>query len=212
MLKLVVFDCDGVMINSREANRVYYNHLLSTFSCPPMDEAEVDYVHIHNVLESTQHIFRHHRERVDLAAVDRYREELDYAPFLRHAELEPDLHEFLAWLKPAYRTAISTARMNTMDLVMDIFELRPWFDMVVTASDVPNPKPAPDALEMILKRFRLQAEEVIYIGDSGVDRDHCAAVGIELIAFKNPELEARFHVDDFMSITTLPPFSAPSRG
>ena len=45
MLKLVVFDCDGVMFSSREANRAYYNDLLRAFSCPPMDEAELwDYL------------------------------------------------------------------------------------------------------------------------------------------------------------------------
>ena len=29
MLKLIIFDCDGVLFESREANRHYYNHLLA---------------------------------------------------------------------------------------------------------------------------------------------------------------------------------------
>jgi phosphoglycolate phosphatase len=60
MLKLVVFDCDGVMFSSRESNRIYYNHLLAAFDCPPMDAEELEYVHIQNVNNSVVHIFRNH--------------------------------------------------------------------------------------------------------------------------------------------------------
>lgn len=205
MLKLVIFDCDGVMFNSREANRAYYNHLLETFSCPPMDEDEVDYVHIHNVTDSVAHIFRNHPQ-VSGEALNRYRTELDYAPFLKHMNMEPDLIEFLEVIKPRYRIAISTNRTNTMDMILDMFKLRPWFEMVVTAQTAPRPKPAPDGLHMILDHFELKPENAIYIGDSDIDREHCASVGIPLIGFRNTELAADYHVDNFMAITQLPPF------
>ncbi len=207
MLRLVIFDCDGVMFSSREANRIYYNHLLERFSCPPMSEEEVNYVHIHNVTDSVTHIFRNHPQ-VSLEEVNRYRMALDYTPFLEHMTMEPDLPDFLKRIRPHYRTAISTNRTNTMDLILDIFGLRPWFEMVVTAANAPRPKPAPDGLYMILDHFGLQVEEAIYIGDSEVDREHCAAVGMELIAFRNPGLVADYHVDSFMEICTLPPFTA----
>ncbi len=205
MLRLVIFDCDGVLFSSREANRIYYNHLLEHFGCPPMNEAEVDYVHIHNVTDSVAHIFRNHQ--VSLEAVNRYRSGLDYTPFLRYMTMEPDLMEFLRLIRPRYRTAISTNRTNTMDMILDIFGLRPWFEMVVTALSAPRPKPAPDGLHMILDHFGLGVDEAIYIGDSEVDRAHCAAVGMELIAFKNPDLPARYHVESFMEILGLPPFN-----
>ncbi len=205
LLKLVVFDCDGVMFSSREVNRAYYNQLLAAFSCPPMVEDEVDYVHTHNVTNSCEYIFRNH-DHVSPEEVDKYRSRLDYTPFLQHMLMEPDLVEFLQRIKPHYHTAISTNRTNTMDMILDTFNLRSWFDMVVTALDTERPKPAPDGLFMILEKFQVEPGEVIYIGDSTVDRDHCAGVGVDLIAFKNNELEAKYHVQDFMSITKLPPF------
>ena len=57
-LKLVIFDCDGVMFDSKDANRKYYNHLLEEFGYPLMDRQEEDYVHSHNVLDSVAYIFR----------------------------------------------------------------------------------------------------------------------------------------------------------
>ena len=205
MLKIVIFDCDGVMFNSLGANRAYYNHLLAHFDCPPMDEDEVNYVHTHNVTFSVDHIFRNH-PHVPAEAVAQYRSELDYGPFLRHMDMEADLPEFLRIIKPRYHTAISTNRTTTMDMVLDMFELRPWFEMVVTALDTSEPKPAPEALYRILEHFGLSADEAIYIGDSEVDRLHCEPVGIPLIAFKNPDLEADYHVSSFLEILRLEPF------
>ena len=94
-----------------------------------------------------------------------------------------------------------------MPMLLDIFKLGPWFDQVVTALDTPNPKPAPDALHMILEGFQLDVSEAIYIGDSDVDLEHTRAIGMEMIAFKSPLLEAAYHVNSFMEITRLPPFS-----
>jgi beta-phosphoglucomutase-like phosphatase (HAD superfamily) len=205
-LQLVIFDCDGVMFDSRGAHQAYYNQLLAAFDCPPMDEKEVQFVHIHNVLDSVTHIFRNHPQ-VDMRRVDTYRKSLDYTPFLHHMTMAPDLVDFLRVITPRYHRAISTNRTDTMDMILDIFKLHPWFEMVVTAETAPRPKPAPDGLYMILEHFDLQVNQAVYIGDSTVDRDHCNAVGMELIAFNNPELEASYHVDCFMDILKLPPFA-----
>ncbi|MGI6656601.1 MAG: HAD family hydrolase [Desulfobulbus sp.] len=205
MLKLVIFDCDGVLFSSLETNRAYYNHLRAAFALPPMDEEELAYVHIHNVADAVRHIFRN-APHIDPREIERYRQELDYVPFLRHMIMEPGLLDFLRLIKPRYATAISTNRTDTMDLLLDSFALRPWFDMVVTAATAPRPKPAPDGLWMLLDHFRLTPAEAIYIGDSIIDQEHCAQVGVDFIAFKNPALTARYHVDNFRAIISLPPF------
>ena len=205
MLKLVIFDCDGVLFDSREANRAYYNKLLRQFDCPPLNEEEVDYVHSHNVTDSVAHIFRNHT-RIRQELVDRYRTELDYTPFLKHMIMEPDLMEFLQLIKPRYHTAISTNRTTTMPMLLDIFKLRPWFEQVVTPLDTPKPKPSPDALRMILDNFKINISETIYIGDSIVDLEHTQSMGIAMIAFKNPTLPVEYHVDSFMEILQLEPF------
>ena len=63
-LKLVIFDCDGVMFESKDANRKYYNHLLEEFGYPLMDQQEEDYVHSHNVFDSVAFIFRRYPHEI----------------------------------------------------------------------------------------------------------------------------------------------------
>ena len=203
-LKLFIFDCDGVMFDSKDANRIYYNQLLGEFGHPPMNEQEEDYVHSHNVLDSVNYIFRKYPR--EIAEVNEFRKSVDYTPFLKYMAIEPDLKKFLDILKPKYHTAISTNRSTTMSSVMKMHDLAPYFDLVVTSLDVEHPKPHAEGLVKILDFFQLSADEAIYIGDSMVDREHTAAVEMRLISFKNPELPAEYHVNCFLDIQHLPFF------
>jgi len=203
-LKLVIFDCDGVMFDSKDANRIYYNHLLEKFGYPLMDEQEEDYVHSHNVLDSINFIFRKYPREIE--EVNQYRISVDYTPFLKYMVIEPDLKEFLGILKPKFYTAISTNRSNTMPSVMKMHDLESYFDLVVTSLDVEQPKPHTEGLVKILNHFQLSASEAVYIGDSMVDREHTAGVNMRLISFKNPELPAEYHVNRFLDIPHLPIF------
>ena len=204
LLKLVILDCDGVMFSSKEANRHYYNDLLKAFSRPPMSQDELDYVHMHNVATSVQHIFRNYPE-IKQEEISRLCAQTEYAPYLRHMIMEPGLLGFLAEVKERGFTAISTNRTNTMDQVLDTFNLRSYFDLVVTASSAPRPKPAPDALYMILEHFSLPAEAAIYVGDSKLDEEHCKGTGIAFVAFNNPALEADYYANSFAEVRQLPP-------
>jgi len=200
-LKLVVFDCDGVMFDSKDSNRKYYNRLLEKFGHPLMNEQEEDYVHSHNVIDSVNHIFGDYPREIE--EVNQYRISVDYTPYLEYMAIESDLKEFLILLKPKFYTAISTNRSTTMGAVMKMHDLGSYFDLVVTSLDVEKPKPHIEALEKILSHFQLSADEAVYIGDSMVDREHTAGVNMRLISFKNPELPAEYHVNCFLDILQL---------
>jgi phosphoglycolate phosphatase len=205
MLKLIVFDCDGVMFDSKDANKEYYNHLLSQFNRPEMDAGELEFVHMNNVNNSILHIFRHYPDQ-DLQEVDDYRASIDYSMFFKYMTMEKDLIDFLEIAHHKYHLAISTNRTNTMMPLLKAYNLEKYFQKVMTAENAKRPKPAPDALLEILEHFNCHAEEAIYIGDSPIDRQHTNGCKMDLIAFKNEKLEAEYHVSSFMEIFDLPPF------
>jgi phosphoglycolate phosphatase len=206
MLKLIVFDCDGVMFDSKTANIKYYNALLAHFGFPPMDDEEVEFVHMQSVTASVAHIFRKHPQ-VALGEVHLYRESIGYAPFLPFMRMEEDLVDFLEIASKHYALAISTNRTNTMIPLLETFQLRHYFGKVVTAHTAKRPKPAPDGLLEILEHFQCQPQEAVFIGDSTIDQEHAASCRVPLIAFKSPKLAAVYHVQSFMQLIELPPFS-----
>ncbi len=183
---------------------MYYNYLLSHFGLPQMTSEEEVYVHMHNVLDSVRHIFRHYQVPA-LEEVHTFRLKGDYSAFLPYMEMEPDLVEFLQATQSRFHLAISTNRTNTMLPLLRSYNLDSYFDKVMTADMVPHPKPAPDALLEILDHFRCRPEEALFIGDSVIDEQHAAACKVPFIAFKNAHLHAQFHVNSFMEILELPP-------
>ena len=203
-IKLVIFDCDGVMFDSKNANLHFYNQIRTRFDHPPMDSDELEYVHMHHVMDSVNYIFRHWP--AELKEAHRYRESLNYEDFIKHMLIEPDLIEFLEEITPACQTAISTNRTTTMSTLLDTFDLHKYFGLVVTALDVKNSKPHPDAILKILDHFGLAVKDSIFIGDSIVDLEHAESVGMKMIAFKNQDLPAAYHVNSFMEIIRLPIF------
>jgi phosphoglycolate phosphatase len=205
MLKLIVLDCDGVMFNSKRANCMYYNHLLTHFGLAPMSESEEDYVHMSNVTDSVQHIFRHYTLPT-LEEVETFRQLCEYTPFLQYMDIEADLVEFLDITSNKYHLAISTNRTNTMIPLLKSYKLEDYFGKVVTAATAKRPKPAPDGLLEILTYYNCKPEETIFVGDSVIDEEHAKSCRVPLVAFKNQSLRANYHVNSFLEILSLPPF------
>lgn len=205
--KLVIFDCDGVMVDSREADRCFYNDILSAFGCPPMTREQTDYVFMHDARTGLRFLFRDHPE-VSAAEVEMVAAESDFTPYLRRMTLVPGLVDFLHALRRHGFTAISTNRAGSMQELLAAFELSHLFDFVMTAAVAPRPKPAPDGMALILGHFGLQPEEALYLGDTLVDAQYAAASGVPFVAFGNPVLEARYHAGTFAEVRALPPVQA----
>ena len=194
LIKLVAFDCDGVLFDSRQANIAFYNDILARFEQPRMDLEAEDFVHSHTVWESLEHIFQGYP---DLTAVRSYGRNFDYSPFIPMMVEEPHLREFLEFLRPACFTALATNRATTTDAVLSYHRLTDRFDLVVSASDVASPKPHPESFERILSHFGLAPREAIYIGDSEVDQAFAVNAGVPLVAFRNPRLQAAHYLESF---------------
>lgn len=195
--RAVVFDCDGVMFDSRQANILYYNHMLQHFGLPPMTNAAKDFVHSHTADESVRHIFDgtpYVKEALD------YRWEMDYTPFIQDMIMEPGLKELLEWLKPRFGLGVATNRSTTIGEVLKTHGLIEFFDIVVSSLDVEHPKPHPESLVKILDFFRLQPDRLIYVGDSSVDEETARRAGVPLIAYKNKRLKACRYIEDLAEI------------
>jgi HAD superfamily hydrolase (TIGR01549 family) len=199
-IKVVAFDCDGVMFDTVESNKAYYNQILAHFNLPAMTSEQFEYTHMHTVDEALEHLFK---DSVDLETINAYRRKMNYLPILRQMRMEPDLESVLAQLKPDYKTAIATNRSDTMQWVMDEFGLGEFFDLVVTALDVAHPKPHPDQLFKILNHFNLLPSNMLYIGDSVLDEAAAKAAGVLFVAFNKPKLAADYHISHMRELQDI---------
>ncbi len=193
-LKGIIFDCDGVLFDSMGSNRLYYNAILERLGLGPMTAEQEAYVHAHAVHQSLAYIVP--EERWD--DIDTARSQVDYrAEILPHLKPEPGLYELLGRLREqGYLLGISTNRTSTMGWLVQRFGLDRFFAPIVTASDV-RPKPHPESLNLILRRWGLAPQQTAFVGDSKVDMLTANAAGVRFWAFRNPWLPSELQVDDF---------------
>jgi len=199
-ISVVIFDCDGVMFDSRQANINFYNHLLGLFDLPPMPEEAISYVHMHTGDESVRYIFRGTPYVEEAQA---YRLNMDYSPFIKDMIIEPDLKELLTWLAPAFGLAVATNRSNTIGDVLEYHGLGEFFDIVVSSLDVSRPKPDPEAIYTILNFFGISTDQSLYVGDSQVDYETARAARVPFVSYKNDVLKTPWKIKNLLEVKEI---------
>lgn len=200
MFQVIIYDCDGVLIDSRESNRAFYNHILACFGLPPLNEAQLEVVHVSTAQGAIDYLLQ---GQPALEEAQAYQRTINNDPFLTLLRLEPHIREVLAQLRTRYHTAIATNRGKSLPLVLKTLGIADCFDLTVSAYDVTRPKPHPEGLLKILTHFRLAPEAALYIGDAALDQEVAATAGVPFAAYKNPKLQARYHLQDHLDLLEI---------
>ena len=179
----IIFDCDGVLFESRTANLAYYNAILGEFGEPPVDEADAERAHLCHTAASPQVLTTLLGDKRAKAALE-YAAGLGYRQFIAYMRPEPDMSEVLPALAARYPLAVATNRGTSMPEILRHFRLADCFRAVVTSRDVNRPKPNPDMLFEASRRLGHDPVELLFIGDSELDRDAAKAAGMPFAAYK----------------------------
>jgi phosphoglycolate phosphatase len=200
-LKVVAFDCDGVLFDSKEANIRFYSHIMDFIGRPGVRPDQQEYIHMHPVRESLHYLLGQDQEAFDKAWA--YCQGIDFRAFNACLRCEPGLRKTLELAKSAFSTALATNRTVSTREVLSHFHLDKYFDLVVSASDVRFPKPHPDIMKRILDTFNASPNEILYVGDSSVDEELAAVTGVYFAAYKNDKLRAHIHVNHFHELYSI---------
>ena len=203
-IRCVIYDCDGVLFDSLEANTKLYNDLCALVGRGPLRQEEMQYVHTHTVFEALHFIFGKENDFERKALEILKQKQVDLKNYVSYLKMEPHLFQTLEKLKEkGILRAINTNRTTSMKYIIERFNLGPYFEMVVTALDVKNPKPHPESIEKIIAAFKLKKEEAVFIGDSEVDQQTAESSGIKFIAYKNREIKKEALIEDHLDLLGL---------
>ncbi len=185
MIKAVLFDMDGVLIDSFESNLKYFQDVLSHFGYekPTREEYEKCF-HLPTVEVIKKFTHLTHQEKiqeiVNFALSDDF-------PYSSLAPTVPrDAVEILRALSKKYKLWIVTSR--TKKWVFEATELRKnkkLFSVVMAYEDTKNHKPHPEPLLEAAKKLQLEPSECIYIGDAPTDRMAGEAAGMQVIMYSH---------------------------
>jgi len=199
-VKVVAFDCDGVLFDTLEANKAFYNHILKHFGKPDMNPEQFAFAQMHTVEKALAFLFPNEN---NMDAVHAYRAQMNYVPLIALMEIEPNLKSLLKKLRPHYKTAVATNRTDTIERVLTEFELKDDFDFVVCSRDVERPKPYPDMLNKVAGHFRLKSQHILYVGDSELDQKAAHAAETIFVAYRNRTLDADLHISTLKDLEKI---------
>ncbi len=178
-MRLVIFDCDGVLFDSEPANLAFYREVLRRAGAPPMPESVEAAYHSLASAQLFERMFADQPEM--LATVKQVARETSYVPFFPLMQPKPLLRETLLVLRSRYTIAMATNRGQTTQGVVEHFAMRDLFDLAVGVLDVERPKPQPDMLLKCLDYFGVDADEAVYVGDQPTDFEAAEAAAIHFI-------------------------------
>lgn len=184
--RLLILDCDGVLVRSEKANLAYYNRLFSLFALPEVRLDDRERMGLLHTLSTPQVIDRFFpdkmREEGKIAASG-----LEFSQFSGLLEEEEGWSGVLQGLKErGCAICVATNRGRSAADVLCAVGLAPWIERLFTICDVARPKPAPDLLLLALASFAARPEEALYVGDSGLDQAAARDAGVPFVGFRHP--------------------------
>lgn len=201
----IVFDCDGVLFESRDANLAYYNAILEAFGEPPVTPDDVERATLCHTAASPD-VFRAllGGERLSMALEVAAR--LDFRRFIPDMRPEPGMAAAVADLAQRFPLAVATNRGGSMHEILAHFGLSQYFRAVITSRDVPRPKPYPDMLIEAARQLALAPARLLFVGDSSLDCAAAHAAGVRFAAYRNA-LQAELQIASHYQLLTL--FAGP---
>ena len=204
MIKAILFDVDGVLVDSRRANELYKKELLK----------QAGYDDMNSIIKNSFHKPMKQFIREVMAAKDISDEQeadrlfsLMLDPSLRefqakHYKFPKDLRKTLEELRERFILGVVTSRIKQgVDEILSLGSIEKYFDIVISVDDVENYKPHPEPLEKHSKHLAQAGRSYLY-RDSDTDIMAAHSAGMPSVHLSETMHEsAHHHILDFSEIT-----------
>jgi beta-phosphoglucomutase family hydrolase len=191
-LKALIFDMDGVLVDSEPCHLQSYQELLGRFDIPYTAEDNKEFLgrKDHTILEILNERYGLKSTATALVA----EKEAILARLLASAVPRPGV---LRVLEQARRQSIptavaSSATLPTIELVVDVLKIREYFQTLTSGDEVTHGKPAPDVFLLAASRLGAKPENCLVIEDTynGVKAAkaagmYCVAIPCEVTAHQD---------------------------
>jgi HAD superfamily hydrolase (TIGR01509 family) len=198
-IQAVIFDCDGVLIDSWRSTCAFYNRIRQSVGLPPMNDQESQYVFVSTIAQGIERIIPPALWAPAKAAA----RSIDFAELAPLVQAQNGIEDLLKRLKTrGMPVGVDTNGGGESRLILTEVGVIDYFDVIVTADDVSRPKPHPEGVHKILGRFGVAPAKAVFIGDSEVDQKTAQAAGVPFWAYRNPALTAARSIDRFADLFT----------
>lgn len=190
MIKLILFDLDGVLVEAKQIHREALNSALqeidSKFIITEHDHLKY-YDGLNTFAKLEKLTLMHGLSREVHKTVWHRKQELTR---LKITNLTPDqnLIECLTILKKSYLLGCCTNSIrNTVETILTELEIEHFFDIVISNEDIQTPKPYPEIYWNAMSKFSILPEETLILEDAPPGLLAAHRSGANILRIKNPK-------------------------
>lgn len=189
MIKAVIFDMDGVIIDSEPAHVKFEKEIFKSLGISVTEEQHMGFVGTtsHYMWETLRVKNELKQSLEELVNNDREQ----YLEYLKSDKNEVVLIEGVReFIKELHENGVklaiaSSSPLDVIKIVVNRYELQEFFDELVTGDYVDNSKPAPDIFLYAANKLGARPEECIVIEDSCNGTKAAKNAGMKCIGYKN---------------------------
>jgi HAD superfamily hydrolase (TIGR01509 family) len=180
-LRALLFDLDGTLVDSAEANCAAYSRALLEFGVRIDPAAVAKAAAGRQWREFLPELLREAGAKRDPEAIASRKGEL-YRATVGELRVNGALLTLAASVGPHMRTAlVTTASADSVRAILRRADVSHLFDSVVTGDDVTRHKPDPEAYLLALAQLQLDPVECLAFEDSDVGMASAEAAGIAVV-------------------------------
>lgn len=188
-IKSLLFDMDGVLVDSENAWLRAFNETLKNFGSQPVSEKE--YLEKYSRFGSVPVIIGKMSEDLKNPLLDGKAVEYchsRFSDFALETRLFPGAKEALEIARKSFRTGMVTnTKKFDVFRMMKALEIEKYFDVVVTVDDVSKGKPDPEIILKACSVLGTEPENTALVGDSVSDLEAgksagCLVIGVGMEA------------------------------
>ncbi len=184
-MKLLVFDLDGTLLDSKNSILRSIDHALSKVG---LEHFEIDRKRavqqdlISTIKQSAALGGYGISEDLIRAFVHEYRLHHSHEPE-KHISPYPEMREVLEELSGTFTMAVATTKNSEQaEHILSQLKMANFFDHIQGTDPGMRYKPAPDILFAVLAKLGYEASEALYVGDSHHDIEAAKAAGLKSLA------------------------------
>ena len=180
--KLIIYDLDGTLVDTREDIALSANAMLEQLDRAPMPHVQIQSY----VGKGLHYLIQNCLGTQDSQLVRRgsqiYRDY--YAEhMLDHTDLYPDARIFLEQCAQKTQVVITNKPDPFSTQILQDLHVDHYFKAIIPGNGIYKPKPYPLSTQAMMKETGARPEEVLWVGDSPVDIDTARAAGVDVVVF-----------------------------
>jgi HAD superfamily hydrolase (TIGR01549 family) len=198
--KIIVYDFDGVIVDSEKAVFKFYDIICEEFNLKKIDLSNKYLVNKILMLTTEDALKLICNNEAIIAEIKQFINSSKFTGLSNYIRLQPYIDVILKTLKDKkIQTAIFTNRGESLYYLLKHFNIEMYFDYFVTCNDVTEPKPSSEGLLKIIEYFNINQNEVLYIGDSIIDKLAAENIQVPFI-FYNHKSDKNINIKNHLEL------------